>query len=56
MGQKTNPIGLRVPVNREWRSKWYANKKDFGGLLVRHRHPHRSEEEARLGGHPEDPH
>ena len=34
MGQKTNPIGLRVPVNREWRSKWYANKKDFGGLLV----------------------
>ena len=34
MGQKTNPIGLRVPVNRDWRSKWYANKKDFGGLLV----------------------
>lgn len=34
MGQKTNPIGLRVPVNREWRSKWYANKKDFGSLLV----------------------
>jgi small subunit ribosomal protein S3 len=34
MGQKTNPIGLRVPVNREWRSKWYAAKKDFGGLLV----------------------
>jgi small subunit ribosomal protein S3 len=34
MGQKTNPIGLRIPVNREWRSKWYANKKDFGSLLV----------------------
>jgi small subunit ribosomal protein S3 len=34
MGQKTNPIGLRIPVNREWRSKWYANKKDFGALLV----------------------
>lgn len=34
MGQKTNPIGLRVPVNREWRSKWYANKRDFGSLLV----------------------
>jgi small subunit ribosomal protein S3 len=34
MGQKTNPIGLRVPVNREWRSKWYAAKKDFGSLLV----------------------
>jgi len=34
MGQKTNPIGLRIPVNREWRSKWYASKKDFGGLLA----------------------
>jgi small subunit ribosomal protein S3 len=34
MGQKTNPIGLRIPVNREWRSKWYANKRDFGSLLV----------------------
>ena len=33
MGQKTNPIGLRLPVNKEWRSKWYANNKDFGGLL-----------------------
>jgi small subunit ribosomal protein S3 len=34
MGQKTNPIGLRIPVNREWRSKWYAAKKDFGTLLA----------------------
>jgi small subunit ribosomal protein S3 len=34
MGQKTNPIGLRVAVNRDWRSKWYAAKKDFGKLLV----------------------
>lgn len=34
MGQKTNPIGLRIPVNREWRSKWYAPKRDFGSLLV----------------------
>lgn len=34
MGQKTNPIGLRVAVNRDWRSKWYAEKKDFGKLLV----------------------
>ena len=33
MGQKTNPIGLRVAVNKDWRSKWYAAKKDFGGLL-----------------------
>jgi len=34
MGQKTNPIGLRVPVTRDWRSKWFAPKKDFGALLV----------------------
>jgi small subunit ribosomal protein S3 len=34
MGQKTNPIGLRIAVNKDWRSKWYANKKDFGTLLA----------------------
>jgi len=34
MGQKTNPIGLRLSVNRDWRSKWYADKKDFGRLLA----------------------
>jgi small subunit ribosomal protein S3 len=33
MGQKTNPIGLRVAVNKDWRSKWYADKKDFPKLL-----------------------
>jgi small subunit ribosomal protein S3 len=34
MGQKTNPIGLRVAVNKDWRSKWYAPKKDFSSLVV----------------------
>ncbi len=34
MGQKTNPIGLRVAVNKDWRSKWYANKKEFFGQLL----------------------
>jgi small subunit ribosomal protein S3 len=34
MGQKTNPIGLRLAVNKDWRSKWYSDKKDFGRLLV----------------------
>jgi len=34
MGQKTNPIGLRVAVNKDWRSKWYAEKREFGRLLV----------------------
>src|SRR5437899_9029593 len=37
MGQKTNPIGLRIAVNREWRSKWYAGKKEFGTLLTEDR-------------------
>jgi small subunit ribosomal protein S3 len=37
MGQKTNPIGLRVGVNHDWRSKWYANKKEFGKLLTEDR-------------------
>jgi small subunit ribosomal protein S3 len=37
MGQKTNPIGLRVAVNKDWRSKWYADKKDFGRLLTEDR-------------------
>ena len=33
MGQKVSPVGLRVGVNREWSSRWYANDKDFAGLL-----------------------
>ena len=37
MGQKVNPIGLRVAVNKDWRSKWYAQKKDFGKLLAEDR-------------------
>ncbi len=34
MGQKVNPHGLRVGVIKDWDSRWYANKKDFGDLLV----------------------
>ena len=37
MGQKTNPIGLRVGVNKDWRSKWFAGKKEFGKLLAEDR-------------------
>lgn len=37
MGQKTNPIGLRIAVTKEWRSKWYADKKDYGKLLTEDR-------------------
>ena len=29
MGQKVNPVGLRIGINRDWSSRWYANKKDF---------------------------
>lgn len=34
MGQKVNPHGLRVGVIKDWDSKWFADKKDFGDLLV----------------------
>lgn len=34
MGQKVNPHGLRVGIIKDWDSKWYANKKEFGDLLV----------------------
>lgn len=34
MGQKANPVGLRLIRTRDWRSKWYANKREFGSLLV----------------------
>ena len=33
VGQKVNPIGFRIALNKNWSSRWYANKKDFGGLL-----------------------
>ena len=33
MGQKVNPIGFRIALNKNWSSRWYASKKDFGGLL-----------------------
>ena len=33
MGQKVNPIGLRLGVNRTWDSRWYASKKEYGKLL-----------------------
>ena len=37
MGQKTNPVGLRIAVTKDWRSKWYSDKKDFGKLLTEDR-------------------
>ena len=34
MGQKINPIGLRLGINRGWDSTWFAKKKDFGKYLI----------------------
>lgn len=34
MGQKVNPHGLRVGVIKDWDSRWYANKAEFGNNLV----------------------
>ncbi|MCD7959856.1 MAG: 30S ribosomal protein S3 [Ruminococcus sp.] len=34
MGQKVNPHGLRVGIIKDWDSRWFANKSDFGDLLV----------------------
>ena len=33
MGQKINPIGLRLQVNRTWVSVWFAGRREFGELL-----------------------
>ena len=34
MGQKINPIGFRLAVNRNWSSRWYANSRQFAGMLA----------------------
>ena len=34
MGQKVNPHGMRVGVNKDWSSKWYADKANFADFLV----------------------
>ena len=34
MGQKVNPIGLRVGINRGWDSIWFAKKREYGKFLI----------------------
>lgn len=34
MGQKVNPISMRLQVNKNWRSKWFASKRDFAAKLT----------------------
>ena len=33
MGQKVHPVGFRLGVVKDWDSKWYANKREYGDLL-----------------------
>ena len=37
MGQKVNPIGFRLGINRGWDSIWFSNKRDYGKLLIEER-------------------
>lgn len=34
MGQKVNPISMRLQVNKQWRSRWFATKKDYASYLT----------------------
>ena len=34
MGHKVNPVGMRLQINRTWDSRWYADTKDYGDLLL----------------------
>ena len=34
MGQKINPTGFRLSISRNWASRWYANDRDFAGMLA----------------------
>ena len=34
MGQKVNPIGFRLGINRNWDSVWFAKKKEYGKFLI----------------------
>lgn len=34
MGQKVNPISMRLQVNKDWRSRWFVNKRDFAKYLA----------------------
>lgn len=34
MGHKTNPIGLRLGITTDWRSRWFADKKTYGKMVL----------------------
>ena len=33
MGQKVNPIGLRLGINKTWKSKWYVDPREYANTL-----------------------
>ena len=33
MGQKVNPVGMRVGINKDWNSRWYADDKEYAAFL-----------------------
>jgi len=34
MGQKVNPNGMRIGINKDWSSRWFANDKDYSNFLI----------------------
>lgn len=38
MGQKVNPIGMRIGLNKDWSSRWFASKKDYSTFLMEDDH------------------
>ncbi len=34
MGQKVNPVGMRIGINKNWNSRWFATKKDYQNFLI----------------------
>lgn len=41
MGQKVHPTGFRIGVTEDWRSRWFADKQNYGRLLVQDQHVRR---------------
>ena len=33
MGNKVNPIGLRIGINKDWKSRWYVDPRDYAKTL-----------------------
>ena len=40
MGQKINPNGMRIGINKDWLSRWFVDKKEIPGLLIKKKFRH----------------